>query len=233
MEFSDVQVAIVGAGFTGVALAIQLCRRTGPGARILLAGDESSLGVAYGAAAPMHLLNVAAGRMSLDPAAPGDFVAWLTAHGYDGEQAEQGVPLPERYLPRAIYGRYVLDRFAEACAASPAEVIRVEDTITHVERDGERWRVQFASAPPVTAGAVALCLGNLPPRLPLPPDAVAPGALDRVISNPWRDPRMAEISPEDRVLVLGTGLTMVDYVLEWDLAGRTGETCALSRRGLL
>lgn len=233
MERAEVDIVIVGAGFTGVALAIQLCRRAQPGARILLAGDETSLGVAYGAAAPMHLLNVAAGRMSLDPALPGDFVAWLVANGYDEEQAEQGVPLPERYLPRVIYGRYVLDRFKEACATSPATVTRLQDTVTGLERTGERWQVHFADSPSVTAGNVALCLGNLPPRLPLPHGAVTPEALDHVIGNPWRDPRMAEIGEADRVLVLGTGLTMVDYALQWDEAGHTGATYALSRRGLL
>ncbi len=60
-------VAIIGAGFTGVALAIQLTRSLRTGARILLVGapQATGRGQAYATEVPGHLLNVRVARMSL------------------------------------------------------------------------------------------------------------------------------------------------------------------------
>jgi len=41
------------------------------------------------------------------------------------------------------------------------------------------------------------------------------------------------VEQNERILILGTGLTMVDYVLSLILAGHEGPIVALSRRGLL
>lgn len=230
---SAYDIIVLGAGFTGAALTAQLSALAGADTRILLAGDEVSLGLAYGAAAPTHLLNVAAGRMSMYPDRPDDFVEWLTTHGLAGEQAIQGVPLPERFLPRAIYGQYVQDRLRAAVATSPGRVTQQTAQAVALARDGDAWRVTFADGAVATAHQVAICLGNQASALPLPPGEVAPGAAARVIADPWRDTRLGGIGPTDRVLVIGTGLTMVDYVLQREQDGQPGQTVALSRRGLL
>lgn len=230
---TDFEVIVLGAGFTGSALIAQLCQLAPPGTRLLLAGEETGLGLAYGAAAPRHLLNVAAGGMSLYPDQPDDFVQWLTANGHAAEQAEQGLSLPRRFLPRAVYGEYVHDRLTQAIAASGCQITRRVARATALERRGDRWQVTFADGALATAVTVAICVGNLPGALPLPAAAVGQGAEARVIRDPWRDPRLAAIGPADRVLVIGTGLTMVDLVMQRAHDGHTGQTIALSRRGLL
>ncbi|MEZ4562746.1 MAG: FAD/NAD(P)-binding protein [Thermomicrobiales bacterium] len=227
------EIIVLGAGFTGATLTAQLCRQAQAGVRILLAGDDDGLGLAYGAAAPMHLLNVAAGRMSMWPDQPGDFVAWLAANGRAEEQRIQGVPLPERYIPRAIYGSYVQGRLRESMAATACRVTRRIGRATRLERDGATWRVSFADGDVASAPVVALCLGNQAGVLPLPSSAIDDGAMARIITNPWRDPRLAQVRPTDRVLVMGTGLTMVDFVLQREHDAHTGHTLAVSRRGVL
>jgi uncharacterized NAD(P)/FAD-binding protein YdhS len=52
-------------------------------------------------------------------------------------------------------------------------------------------------------------------------------------ADPWIPPGDAGIAPDAAVLILGTGLTMVDYVLSLRLGGHHGPIIALSRRGLL
>jgi uncharacterized NAD(P)/FAD-binding protein YdhS len=83
-----------------------------------------------------------------------------------------------------------------------------------------------------TADLAVLCIGNLPPRLP-----PAPGAEDRIgarlIANPWDEASLAPINPADAVLVLGSGLSMVDVAVLLTERGHRGPILALSRRGLL
>ena len=83
-------VAIIGAGFTGVALAIQLIRSLPAGARIVLIGSpqETGRGQAYGTERPEHLLNVRAERMGLFPDDPSHFVRWLKRQWPDRDLAD-------------------------------------------------------------------------------------------------------------------------------------------------
>ena len=73
-------IAIVGAGFSGTATAIQLLTRHGElPLRLVLINRHPNLarGVAYGTQSPSHLLNVPAGRMGLFPDREGDFLEFI------------------------------------------------------------------------------------------------------------------------------------------------------------
>ena len=108
-------VLILGAGFTGTALAIQLARGLPAGSRVLLLGTPKATGrgLAYGTDNPDHLLNVRAERMSLFPDDPDHFVRWLEAR-QPGKPAQRGAA--ESYAPRHLYGRYVRDCLHQAIA---------------------------------------------------------------------------------------------------------------------
>ncbi len=54
-----------------------------------------------------------------------------------------------------------------------------------------------------------------------------------MIADPWSDHRTASIGPDERVLAVGTGLTMVDQVLALAARGHRGPITAVSRRGHL
>jgi uncharacterized NAD(P)/FAD-binding protein YdhS len=53
------------------------------------------------------------------------------------------------------------------------------------------------------------------------------------IANPWSDQALADLNPAAPVLLIGTGLTMVDMVISLLDQGHTGPIHAISRRGLL
>ena len=109
----------------------------------------------------------------------------------------------------------------------------VEGTATEiVERDGV-YTVRAASGIRYAARTMALCLGHGRPEFPLPAETVDPDARDRMIADPWSDRRLSAIGRDDRVLVVGTGLTMVDQVLALEARGHRGRITAVSRRGFL
>ena len=206
-------VAIVGAGFSGTMLAAQLARRQIASLLIDGSGREGR-GTAYSTAEPAHLLNVRADAMSAWPDAPGDFAA------YCGE--------PRGFAERRLFGRYLREILDEAVATGHVELIRA--SAVEAANDGG-WVVRLDDGGECHADALALANGNQPPE----PLRAADGAGERFVNNPWgAEARraVAEVadSGED-VLLVGTGLTMVDMVLSLDAAGHRGRIVALSRRG--
>ena len=77
-------MAIIGSGYSAVALALNLVDLLPPAARISLVGRAAGQGrgIAYATKAECHLLNVPAGRMSLFADRPNHFLAWLAGQGY-------------------------------------------------------------------------------------------------------------------------------------------------------
>lgn len=171
-------------------------------------------GVAYSTPFAGHLLNVRAGRMSAVEGRPDDFIDWLAIHAPDHAE-------PQGFAPRALYGRYVRDRLAGVEAAHPGLIRRVTGEVAAITDDG----VRLADGAAIRGGAVVLATGNPPPRTAwgdarAPADPWAPGALDRV-------------GDADDILIIGSGLTMVDVVQALEARGWRGRATALSLRGLL
>lgn len=215
-------VAIVGGGVSGAATAIGLLARTcGPNV-VLLEPGEVGRGPAYSTANPSHRLNVRAGRMSLFPDRPDDFLRWL-------EGAAPAFAHAEAFAPRGLFGDYVGARFKAAVAAAPGRLRHVPQPATALKPEGRRWTVHASTGKVVSADAVVLATGVDPP--------VSAGALaglgDVLIADPWAPGALDRIGPDDDVLLLGTGLTALDVLLSLEDAGWRGRAVAVSRRGLL
>jgi hypothetical protein len=76
-------VVIIGGGFSGTALAVQLlrCGDTRREITLIESGERLGRGIAYGTTLDAHVLNTRAGRMSLLPDGPQHFVSWLRRRG--------------------------------------------------------------------------------------------------------------------------------------------------------
>src|SRR5579871_1837496 len=119
------RIAIIGAGFSGSATAIQLLRRAAPEpftVTLINRHPELARGVAYGTHSPSHLLNVPAGRMSLFPDEEGDFLRY--AQGRD-QEATGG-----SFMPRSLYGEYLGARLQEAAAHSTGKLETLTAEVT-------------------------------------------------------------------------------------------------------
>lgn len=81
------------------------------------------------------------------------------------------------------------------------------------------------------ADVVVVATGNAPPDTPaIIADAALP--LESYPPDPWAPDALDELATDAPVLLLGTGLTMVDLALSLATRGHQGEVRALSRRGL-
>ena len=215
-------VAIVGAGASGTLTAVELVRvacHRGRALHVILVDDaEPGLGVAYATTDEQHRLNVPAARMSALADDPGHFLRWAAADGLDVR--------PDDFVPRMEYGRYLQELLADAQDRATGDV---ELTVVHATATGLLDRcVVLDGARTVPVDATVLALGNPPPVIP---DAFAshPG----LIRDPWAPGALDDLDDAGRVLLIGTGLTMVDVALT--LADRAPDTelVAVSRRGLL
>lgn len=208
-------IAIIGGGFSGAMLAARLAER-GVASTLIDRTGRFGLGVAYATPFDGHLLNVRADRMSAIDGQPDDFVRWLQAN-------HSGLTDPEGFAPRRLYGLYVQDRLAEAEAAHPGLIRRVTGEAAAIEGSA----VRLADGGRVEADAVVLATGNPAPR------TAAPGTADgRVIGDPWAAGTLDRIGADDDLIIVGTGLTMVDMAVWLQARGWRGRAMALSRRGL-
>ena len=208
-------IAIIGGGFSGAMLAARLAQN-GLTSTIIDRATDIGLGVAYSTPFDGHLLNVRSNRMSAVEGRPDDFVDWLKAHHPDRAA-------PEGFAPRRLYGLYVQDRLAGVEAAHPGLITRIVGEAIAVEDSA----VRLADGRLIEADAVALATGNPAPKTAAPCETEG-----RVIGDPWAAGALDRIADDDDVIIVGTGLTMVDMV-QWLVArGWKGNATALSRRGL-
>lgn len=209
------KVAIVGGGFSGAMLAARLAEAGIASALIERTGMFGS-GVAYSTGFERHLLNVRSDRMGAVEGRAEDFVRWLEAdHPRHAD--------PGGFAPRRLYGLYVQDRLAGAEAAHPGLIQRVTGEAVALEGS----TVRLSDGRRVEADGVVLATGNPAPRIARPS-----GRSGRVVSDPWAPGALDAIGPEEDVVIIGTGLTMVDMVLWLQARGWRGKATALSRRGL-
>jgi uncharacterized NAD(P)/FAD-binding protein YdhS len=215
-------VAIVGAGFSGTLLAIHLLRCGG--VRLVLIGERPGRGVAYSTTCNEHLLNVPAAKMSAFVDTPLDFVDWCQSQSQDSVEAHS-------FVPRKRYGAYLEYLLAEA-KNERLEYVQGQ-AVNAVLSSGGGFALQMADGGQQSCDLLVLAIGNALPANP----SVQFGASfyndPRYIRNPWCASALADLDATEPVLLIGSGLTMVDKVIELRSTGFTGSILALSRRGLL
>jgi uncharacterized NAD(P)/FAD-binding protein YdhS len=209
----DVDVAIVGGGYCGGMLTAHLSAV--PDLRVAtFERDAWALGVAYATHNPRHLLNLRAGRMSAFPDSENDFVAWA------------GDVAPDAFVPRRRYGEYLQSVF-ERSTEGVDRVHRLHAQVTGITEEGAGFRLTAAHET-VRAACVVLALGTFAPSDDFVGDAAR--SSPQYVSNPWKVP-FDDLSGD--VMLIGSGLTAIDVVVELEHRQYAGDVYMLSRHGLL
>lgn len=224
-------VAIVGGGFSGTLVAVNLTRLArGRPLRVLLfeRRERFARGVAYGTSCPQHLLNVPAGMMSALPDEPDHFLGWLQARD---PSAQRGT-----FAPRQLYGEYLEDLLSAAAKAPGATIELVRDEVVAIDlvddEDGPCVALTGLDGRRVRADQAILALGNPTPQDPLPGLDLGRAAKD-YRNNPWDEDVLGGLDRDDAILLIGTGLTAVDLIVEARVGGLRGPILVVSRHGLL
>lgn len=209
-------ILVIGGGASGVMLAAHLLSDHPQTPHVTLVERRPHLGrgLAYATEDPAHLLNSRVGRMSARPGRPDDFRAWLEAE--TGDACD-----PMAFVQRATYGRY-LGQLLDPWRDRADRLACVHDDCTRLDLpDHGPITAHLAGGQTITADRVVLATGH----------SVPDGSGDGLLSPPWDRPPDGPV--EGHVLIIGTGLTMVDQVLTLLAAGHADGITALSRRGLL
>ena len=233
-------VAVIGAGFSGAVVAIHLLRHSiNAPVRVVLVerSGGAGRGVAYGTTSPHHLLNVPAGRMS---AFVGDEDSFLRF----AQREDPGV-VGGSFLPRRLYGAYVaamLDQAERDAATHGASLERVAGTVVDIVQAREDRSVASEDAPlrvlladgrSFDAERAVVALGNFTPaNLPVAGVASERDSA-RYVRDPWATGALERVPTDAPVLLVGTGLTMLDVAMELAARERQAPLIALSRRGLV
>lgn len=209
---------IIGGGASGVLLAAHLLRSADPSLRVVLV-EKSGIfgrGLAYSTVLDEHLLNVGSRNMSAFADDPDHFRRWLAGRGID----DAGDRL--FFAPRRLYGDYLGDIINHLAKNDATRLKLLPKEAVSLSPDQDAVTVALASGTILTADAAILAVGHDTVAASPFPFAIKPGE-DKDTPLPVDAP----------VLILGTGLSMIDAWLALKAKGHAGQVTALSRRGVM
>lgn len=228
-----VDVAIIGAGFCGSMVAVNLLRKAKEQVDVALIERSGSFarGLAYGTTDRSHLLNVPAAKMGAFPDDHEHFYRWARENPEEAKRQGANDVQPNSFLPRVLYGKY-LSGLLDAVNNPRGSLRRITaEAIDVAPLANGRFRIKLRNAPSLIAQHVVLALGNFPPGDPKLQDQRF-HRVDRYLENPWAEENRKRLAEPGDVLILGSGLTGLDLLLSLAPWKGQGTIHVLSRRGL-
>lgn len=225
--------AIIGGGFSGTMLAVQLLEQAKHQVKVFLINNTKDFGkgVAYGTKEPYHLLNVPTCKMSAYPDKPTHFTDWLKQQDLTKWQINKA-SIDSCFVPRVLFGQYIHEIFQLTLenANSEKELIPIVDKTIGITLTNSKCTLQLEKQGTLSCDKVVLALGNPPPHDFL--KRYHESSNQHYIHNPWQFD-IKTIPNEDKILVIGTGLTAIDVLLSLKQKRHFGNITLLSRHGLL
>ncbi|HVW92121.1 MAG TPA: FAD/NAD(P)-binding protein [Devosia sp.] len=217
MTDSPLEVTIIGGGASGVLLAIHLLRDLEADIRLTLVERRQAVGqgVAYSTVQADHILNVPASNMSALPDDPDHFWHWLKARVPEYTD-------PWVFAPRRLYGDYLGDTLRAAAAPEPGRLRIVHAECLELAETSTGIAARLDNGESVANDIAVLAVGH--------EEQPARGRGIAVRVGSERDTPLPAGAP---VMILGSGLSMVDAWLRLDDVRHTGTIHVVSRHGLL
>lgn len=221
-------IAIIGGGYSGAAVALHLAHR-GAAARVIVYEPRAELGrgLAYSTSDPDHRLNVPDSKMTLFSHDPLHFRHWLSSADLPRLPAGSATLAGDIFAPRAVFGQYVAAALAPLLAAGRIE--HCQASATSIRKQGAGFAVRDDRGQVQKVEAVVLAVSHPPPVLPPELRALAddPG----LIAHTAGEAALAGLAPQDRVLIVGSGLTSADILATLMRQEGRAQVHVLSRHG--
>ncbi|KQT44779.1 FAD-dependent oxidoreductase [Devosia sp. Leaf420] len=218
MSAANKSIIIIGGGASGVLLAAHLLRNPDPDLRVTLVERQGRFGqgLAYSALQRDHRVNVPARGMSAFADDPEHFWRWLQRRE-PGRHATSWT-----FVPRRVYGAYLEHVLREAGESLPGRLRVLSEEVDAVRESKTGVEVALANGTSLVARWAALAVGHetQPAR--------GKGIAVRATSD-----RDTTLPPDSPVMILGSGLSMVDAWVSLSETKHTGPVTVVSRNGLL
>lgn len=214
-------IIVIGGGASGVLLAAHLLRDPDADVRVTLIEKRPVFGqgLAYSTPLDDHVLNVSAFGMSAFADDPEHFWRWLGSTGRAPDSNPRKV-----YVPRHVYAEY-LAGILERCRTVDGPAGRLHtlsEECVSVSATSTGVAVDLANGTSLVGHVAVLAVGHEEQPAVGKAVAIRPGG-----------PADTPVDPDATVLILGTGLSMIDTWVSLAAGGHRGRVIALSRRGLL
>lgn len=221
-----ITVAIIGGGLSGAAVAYHLAGLTDADVVVIEPRADLGRGMAYATPDPDHRLNVPDHKMTLRSDRPEDFRRWLHTVEAPSLPANSARLSGEIYAPRAVFGSYVAAQLSPLQAAG--RLRHVQARVISVVRT-DRYALGLSDGGTVVADIVVLATTH--PNAGLPRELAGLAGDPALIADPFADGALPGVGADDRVLIVGNGLTSADIVASLHKRGHRGQITALSRHG--
>lgn len=211
-------VVIIGGGASGVIVAAQLLRSPDPDLRVTLIERQGRFGqgLAYSAQHKNHRVNVPARGMSAFPDDAEHFWRWLRRKE-PGKYVSSWV-----FVPRRLYGAYLEDVLREAGERIPGRLLVLSEEVDAVNESRHGVEVILGNGTSLAARWAVLAVGH--ETQPMRGKGIA------VRAGSDRDTPLDTDAP---VMILGSGLSMVDAWVSLSDAKHAGPIIVVSRNGLV
>ncbi|WP_431322941.1 FAD/NAD(P)-binding protein [Rhizobium sp. YTU87027] len=189
---------------------------------------ELGRGLAYDTTDPAHRINVPAARMSLLPDHPEDFLEWIARNDAVADDPEAYRPDGNLFPRRRVFGAYIASALAPFIESGAVRHRRA--LVTEVGRDGALWRIADSQGGQLFADFLVIATSH--------PSPSTPGVLraleghHRFVPDSTCARALETIRLDDRLLIVGNGLTAADIVASLARTGHRGQITSISRRGL-
>ena len=226
-------ITIIGGGASGSLLLINMLKyyeQNDVVIKWIEQSGEFGVGTAYSTDKDYQLLNVPANVMGLYHDYANDFFEWLLKKGYSYNEHD--------YVPRKIYGDYLKENLFNYLKNNQriqleliqAEVIDIDKADNLI--DDKKYTLHLQNGKKISSDTVIFAIGNFLPSHPRVANMDYINS-ERYFRNSWDNETINGIRKTDDVLIIGTGLTMVDKVLDLYHQNHKGKIYSLSRNGYL
>ena len=223
------RIAVVGRGFSGMMMAIALMKTVRFPFHLQLFDPNSSVsgGQALASGHSSEILNSRVRDLSVSAGDPDDFNQWLSANAPFRSAVPAAIPgFLQIFVPKSIFSDYVYQRFSEAFSSRRDVTVQVSSEMVFGLRRvrGNRFVLESdgAANAPFDMVVLATGYGMTDQQSPASDLANIPTTVRarRLVSRP-------------HTILLGSGLRVVDRLLQMRDNGYTGQISIVSRRGFL